>query len=182
MTRLANRRVVVLWLLAAVMATGLFGSQQTGAQDATPAATPQTPPTVREALVTGMPEAAPGQSLQLVRTTIQPGVTLPAHIHPGMQIAWIESGILHYVVVEGGEIPVTRVWMEGSPEPAEMLGPGQETDLYPGDSVVETENVVHYGANLGDVPVVLWSALLLTEGAPIAEVVEIAASPEATPN
>lgn len=147
------------------------------AQNATPESGPATPPSVREALVTGLPVAAPGQQLQLVRTTIQPGVTLPAHIHPGMQIAWIESGVLHYVVGEGGEIPIRRANMEGSPEPAEMLGPGQETDLYPGDSVVETENVVHYGANLGDVPVVLWSALLLTEGAPIAEVVEITATP-----
>jgi quercetin dioxygenase-like cupin family protein len=132
---------------------------------------------VREALVSGLPEAAPGQELSLVRTTIPPGVTLPLHIHPGMQLAWIESGELHYYVVEGGEVPITRAGMEGSPEPAEMLGPGQQTILYPGDTVVEVESVVHYAENLGDVPVVIWSATLLTEGAPIAEVVEIAATP-----
>lgn len=174
---LARYRRSIIASASAVLLVVVFSAIGVFAQDATPEAGPETPPSVREVLVAGLPEAAPGQQLSLVRTTIQPGVTLPMHIHSGMQIAWIESGILHYVVVEGGEIPITRVWMEGSPEPAEMLGPGQETDLYPGDSVVETENVVHYGANLGDVPVVLWSATLLTEGAPIAEVVGVAATP-----
>jgi quercetin dioxygenase-like cupin family protein len=164
--------VVVLLALLAV-----FGGQQMLAQEATPEAQSEPPPSVREVMVAGLPQAAPGQELSLVRTTIQPGVTLPMHIHPGMQIAWIESGELHYFIVEGGEVPITRAWMEGSPEPAEMIGPGEETILYPGDSVVEIESVVHYAENRGDVPVVIWSATLLSEGAPIAEVVEVEATP-----
>jgi hypothetical protein len=58
-----------------------------------------------------------------------------------------------------------------------MIGPGEETILYPGDSVVEIESVVHYAENRGDLPVVIWSATLLSEGAPIAEVVEVEATP-----
>jgi quercetin dioxygenase-like cupin family protein len=164
-------------LLAVTMALLVFGGSQILAQEATPETQSEPPPSVREVMVAGLPQAAPGQELSLVRTTIQPGVTLPMHIHPGIQIAWIESGELHYFIVEGGEVPITRTWMEGSPEPAEMLGPGEETILYPGDSVVEIESVVHYAENRGDVPVVIWSATLLAEGAPIAEVVEVEATP-----
>ncbi|CAN5788631.1 hypothetical protein BH23CHL5_BH23CHL5_17400 [soil metagenome] len=158
-------------LLSIVAVAAAFSSQNATPESAFP------PPVVREALVSGLPENAPGQALQLVRYVIQPGTTLPAHTHPGMQIAWIESGVLHYVVVEGGEIPIARAGMEGSPEPVEMLGPGMETNLYPGDSVVEVENVVHYGANLGTEPVVILAATLLTDGAPPATVIEPAATP-----
>jgi mannose-6-phosphate isomerase-like protein (cupin superfamily) len=175
-TRAIRRFSVIPLLVFLALLIGL-GGRQILAQDATPTAPSEPPPSVREVLVAGLPEAAPGQELSLVRTTIQPGVTLPMHIHPGMQIAWIESGELHYFIVEGGEVPITRAWMEGSPEPAEMLGPGEETILYPGDAVVEVEDVVHYGENRGDVPVVLWSATLLAAGAPIAEVVEVEATP-----
>jgi quercetin dioxygenase-like cupin family protein len=146
----------------------------------TPSASPAAASTVvasREVLVEGSPVAAPGQVLQLVRYTIPQGVVLPMHVHPGMQIAWIESGVLHYTVVEGGEIPIQRAWMEGSPEPLEMLGPGESTDLYPGDSVVEVLGVVHYGENLGKEPVVILAATLLEAGQPPAIVVTPAASP-----
>jgi quercetin dioxygenase-like cupin family protein len=177
LTTRAIRRFGFVSLLLLVAGLIVFGGNLIQAQEATPTTQSEPPPSVREVLVAGLPLAAPGQELSLVRTVVQPGVTLPMHIHPGMQIAWIESGELHYFIVEGGEVPITRVWMEGSPEPAEMLGPGEETVLYPGDAVVEIESVVHYAENRGDVPVVIWSATLLTEGAPIAEVVEAEATP-----
>lgn len=138
------------------------GASMPGAQDATPG--PE--PVVREALGSGVPLAAPGQQLQLVRYVIQPGTTLPPHRHPGMQIAWIESGTMHYVLVEGGETPVYRKGTAGRPGIVETLRPGQETDVYPGDTLIEAENVIHYGANLGDEVVVIWAAALLQEGQP----------------
>lgn len=126
-------------------------------------------PVVREAFATGSPVAAPGQQLQLVRYVIQPGTTLPPHTHPGMQIARVESGTLHYFLVEGGETPVHRTGAAGA---VETLRPGQQTIVHPGDTLIEAENVVHYGANLGDEPVVIWAAALLKEGQPPATVVE----------
>lgn len=125
----------------------------------------------RLVLVEASPLAAAGQNLQLVRYDIPPGVVLPAHTHPGTQIAWIESGVLNYIVVEGGSITVTHAWMEGSPEPAEQVGPGESIDLYPGDAVVEREGVVHYAQNLGTEIVVIWAATLLDPELPPAIVV-----------
>lgn len=119
----------------------------------------------RETLVSGAPVAAPGQQLELVRYVIQPGTTLPPHTHPGMQIGFIESGTLRYVVVQG-ETPVYRKAGEGRSAAVERLGPGQQTDLHAGDSLIEAENVVHYGENRGAEPVVIWCATLLKVGEP----------------
>lgn len=162
-----------------VAALALFGimAGHPEAQDGTPAASATPEPIVLDVLVNGMPEQALGNVLELVRYTIQPGVTLPAHTHPGMQIAWIDSGVLTYAVVEGGEIPVTRATDRGTPGEMEMLGPGEQTELHPGDTVVEIDGVVHYGANLGDEPVVILASTLLDNTKPSAEVVEVAATP-----
>jgi quercetin dioxygenase-like cupin family protein len=132
---------------------------------------------VRELLVEASPQATPGQSLQLVRYTIPPGVAQPMHTHPGTQIAWIETGILNYVVVEGGEITVTHYWGMGSPEPDEQTGPGESIDLYPGDAIIEPAGVVHYGQNLGREEVVIWAAALLDPNLPL----KVVFTPEATP-
>ncbi|MGD9714317.1 MAG: cupin domain-containing protein [Thermomicrobiales bacterium] len=137
---------------------------------------------VREVMASGFPENANGQVLQLLRTTIPPGVVLPMHTHPGMQVAWIESGVLNYTVVSGGTVEITRNGMEGSPEPAEQLGPGGTTDLRPGDTVNELDGVVHYGQNLGTEEIVIWSAVLLDPDLPAAVVVTPSASPVASPS
>lgn len=133
----------------------------------------------REVLVQGSPEAANGQVLQLVRYDIPAGVVLSKHTHPGMQIAWIESGVLTYHVISGGSIPVNRAAHDGTPVATELLGPGETTKLYPGDSVVEVDGVVHYGENIGPDPVVILAATLLDPNQPPAVVVtpEPAASP-----
>jgi quercetin dioxygenase-like cupin family protein len=147
----------------------------------TPPAAATTFVPVREMLVEASPQAASGQELQLIRYTIPPGVAQPMHTHPGTQIAWIETGVLNYVVVEGGEITVTHYWGVGSPEPDEQIGPGESIDLYPGDAVIETEGVVHYGQNLGTEEVVIWAATLLDPDLPPEVVFTPAATPETSP-
>jgi quercetin dioxygenase-like cupin family protein len=98
------------------------------------------------------------------------------HTHPGMQIAWIESGVLTYHVVSGGSIPVTRD--NGAALPTtELLGPGQTTELNPGDSVVEVDGVVHYGENLGPEPVVILASTLLDPS----QLASVVYTPEASP-
>lgn len=136
---------------------------------------------VRDVLVEGSPEAADGQVLQLVRYDIPPGVVLPMHTHPGMQLAWIESGVLTYHVVDGGSIPVTRAAHDGTPEATELVAPGETTELHPGDSVSELDGVVHYGENIGPDTVVILAATLLDPDEPASVVWTPVASPMATP-
>lgn len=100
-----------LLLLCMVMMLGGAGIT-TSAQDEAPS-TPAVAVT-REVINEGHPDAAPGQVLQLVRYTIPPHMVLPVHIHPGMQVVVVESGTLHYTVVEGS-VPITRSAAEGTP-------------------------------------------------------------------
>jgi quercetin dioxygenase-like cupin family protein len=126
-----------------------------------------TPAVVREVLATGLPPAAPGQTLDLVRYTIQPGTTLAVHIHPGMQIAWVQSGELTYHVLKG-EVQIGRAANASAGQPGlpEILAAGESTVLVPGDWVAEVPGAVHYGENLGSEPLVLWAATLLETGQP----------------
>lgn len=127
------------------------------AQDATPASTPTV---TREVINEGLPDAATGQILQLVRYTIPGNIALDAHTHPGMQVNVVESGTLTYTVVEG-EMEITRA--DGS---SEILRSGETTDLKPGDVFTEPEGMVHFGENRSDEPIVLLSASLLDADEP----------------
>jgi hypothetical protein len=111
------------------------------------------------------PQNAPGQSLTLQEVVIPPGTALSEHFHEGTQLATIRSGVLTYNVVSGS-VDVTRA--NGKTE--NVGGPGVVT-LRKGDSIVETQSLVHYGANKGKVPVVIELAALLRAGAPFATAV-----------
>lgn len=142
------------------------------ATEATPTATPAA--VVREVINEGLPGAAPGQVLQLVRYHIPANTVLPVHIHPGMQVALVESGTLHYTVVEGSMSFVRANGETGT------LHPGEETDFLPGDSLVEAQGMVHFGENRTDEPVVLLVASLFEAGVPPSSLVPMA-SPVASP-
>ena len=163
----SNRRILIFSALIGALLLAVVASTSTGDRPAVAS----TVVASRVVLAQGSPEAANGQVLQLVRYDIPPGVMLPMHTHPGMQIAWIESGVLHYTVVSGGSITVTHPWGVGSPEPAELIGPGESTDLHPGDYVTEIDGVVHYGENLGKEDVVILASTLLDPNQPPAVVV-----------
>jgi quercetin dioxygenase-like cupin family protein len=164
MSRRSLYAVVLIALLA--VGFGLSGAishaQNTGA--------------TREVLVTGKPAAAPGKLLQLQRVTIPAHVKLPVHVHPGMQAAWIASGTLHYTIVRG-EAQITRAPVNGTPSPTESFTDGSETDLRPGDSVVETEGLIHFAENRTDAPVEIFIASLLTAGMPGTQPVDMSATP-----
>jgi uncharacterized RmlC-like cupin family protein len=116
-------------------------------------------PIVREVLnADADPPGAPGHALTLVRYTIAPGARLPAHIHPGVQVAAIESGTLSYTVVSG----TATVRHKGGAE-ERITGPATAT-LEPGDAVTETGDMVHFGANQGGTPLVILAALLTESG------------------
>jgi quercetin dioxygenase-like cupin family protein len=146
-------------LLATVMlAVAALGS--TSAQGTpVPGGTPESPGVVREVLARGLPAVAGGDALELVRYTIPPDTTLPMHTHPGMQVAWIVSGTLHYTVVEGA-VPLHRGGdLEAPPEA--ITSASGEVAIHHGDTFVEQEGVVHFGRNAGPEPVVILVASLL---------------------
>jgi quercetin dioxygenase-like cupin family protein len=152
----ATKMIVLALMLAAVL--GMGGSANSLALQATPA--PASGGATREIINEGYPGAAPGQVLQLVRYTIAPDTVLPVHIHPGMQVAVVESGTLHYTVIEGS-VAVTRA--DGT---TETLSSGQETDFNTGDRFVESEGMVHFGENRGIEPVVLLVSSLFAADEP----------------
>jgi mannose-6-phosphate isomerase-like protein (cupin superfamily) len=141
-------------------------------------ATPAAPAVVREVLQAGMPAAAPGQVLELVQYTIAPGTRLPAHTHPGMQVAYVESGTLAYTVLVG-EVEIRRAGSAGTPGPVEVLRPGREAMIHPGDGFVETEGLVHFGRNPGPDPLVILVASLFAAGQPPSHPWTPPATPEA---
>lgn len=162
------------WVPLLLVAVALFASgvAHGGAQTPIPA-TPE-PGVVREVLSHGEPVAAPGKVLELVRYTIPPDTTLPAHTHPGMQTAMIVSGTLHYTVVEG-EVPLYRA---AEPDTMVSITPGSgEITIEPGDAFSEPQGVIHFGRNSGTEPVVILVASLFVADEPPATVV----TPEATP-
>lgn len=133
-------------------------------------ATPANPhaAAVREVIIEGMPAGAPGQVLQLVRYYLPPNISLPVHIHPGMQVAYVESGTLTYTVVEG-----TATFVRADGETGELKA-GETTEFNIGDSVVEPQGMVHFGENKTDKPVILLVASLFDANEPPSSLVEIA--------
>ena len=108
------------------------------------------------------PANAPGQKLYLQQVTIAPHAKLPEHFHQGTQVARVISGVLTYNIVSG-TAAVTRA----SGKPEDVSGPNTVL-LRPGDALVETITLVHFGANDTDKPVVIELAALLEQGAPLA--------------
>jgi hypothetical protein len=104
---------------------------------------------------------APGQELYLQKVVIAPGAKLAEHFHEGTQLATVRAGVLTYNIVSG-EAVVTRP----GGKPKTVAGPNVVT-LRTGDSLVESNSLVHYGSNRGKQPVVIELATLLRIGAPL---------------
>ena len=179
----ADRARMLIWtalLIVGVALAGLGGGtfDAQGAHTGTPEGTPASGAVVREVLSSGLPAATPGDALELVRYTIPAGSQLPAHTHPGMQVARIESGTLHYTVLVG-EVPVTWAPESDPGLPTAVTAGSGEVAIGPGDAFVEAAGVAHYGRNAGPEPVVILVASLFTSGAPPATLLD--ATPIATP-
>jgi len=111
------------------------------------------------------PTNAPGQKLYLQQVTIAPHAKLPEHFHQGTQVARVISGVLTYNIVNGSAA-VTRAGGK-----AEEFSAPNKILLEPGDSLVETSSLTHFGANDTDKPVVIELTALLEQGAPLATTV-----------
>jgi hypothetical protein len=160
-------------LAAFVLAATACGASSTGAA-ASPAAAPSTTaaaskaaavPVLREVLDNDLkPPGAPGRTLSLVRYTIAPGAKLAPHVHPGVQMASIQSGTLSYTVVSG----TAEVRRAGATTDTPVKGPAT-IQLGRGDAVTEIGNMVHFGENKTKTPIIILAALLTEDGHPLAE-------------
>src|SRR6478672_1253410 len=152
-TRARRRtRLPVILFISGAIAIG-------GAANAGAAAAPE--PVRRTVYGTAEPGNAPGQSLTLQQVVVAPGAKLATHFHEGTQLATIRAGVLTYHVVSG-TVLVTRAGETSGRE----VGPGV-VSLRKGDTIVENESLVHFGANQGKKPVVIELAALLHDGAPL---------------
>ncbi|MCC5952339.1 MAG: cupin domain-containing protein [Acidimicrobiia bacterium] len=134
--------------------------------DASAASTDE--PVVRETLAELVdPPGAEGRTLSLVRYTIAPGAQLPAHIHPGVQMAAIESGTLSYTIIEG-----TAQVRRGTEHVDEDVAGPTTIELGPGDAVIELADMVHFGANDTEEPIVIVATLLTETGEELAITVD----------
>lgn len=120
------------------------------------------------------PPGAPGRTLTLMRYVIAPGAKLSPHVHPGIQLAYIESGTLTYTIVSG----TANVRRQGG-DPTPVTGPTTIT-LNAGDAVDETGEMVHFGANERTVPLVILASLLTEDGKDLAVTVSVSV-PATTP-
>ena len=132
---------------------------------------PSVAPVVRSILAAGQPAVAADRNLELVRYTIQPGTRLPAHRHPGLQLAYVESGELSYTVIEG------TVTVHGTDGGTRTIGAARTGTIVAGEWIAEDETVVHYGENAGSEPLVILASSLLDAAQPPAVLVPSPSAP-----
>ena len=151
------RGIAILIVLGLALVTGLIGpGAVTRAQESTPApeASGALAGVTIEPLGSGMPEAATGRALSLLRVTLAPGASIPPHTQPGAILVVVESGAFGFTLTEG-EGQLSRGAGMGTPSAAASLTPGEEVILNPGDAVFHDQDGWHTGRNAGDEPVVL---------------------------
>ena len=122
-------------------------------------------------LSAGTPAGVEGKSLVLVRVIFEPGGGIGPHTHPGTLAQTVESGRFGFTLLEEGEMLMKRSGEAGTPAVEETVPVGQEVELGPGDSFVET-GMMHTGRAIGEEPVVLLYAGLFTAGEPLTTCVE----------
>jgi hypothetical protein len=153
---------VVIVLAVILVVTRNDNGNGSGRRNAVAAATVRGNGVTRTPLGEARPANAPGQTMYLQQVTIAPHAKLPEHFHQGTQVARVISGVLTYNIVSG-TAAVTRAG--GRTE--DVSGPNRVL-LNPGDALVETSSLVHFGANDTDNSVVIELAALLEQGAPLA--------------
>src|SRR3954447_7237345 len=121
---------------------------------------------VRESLAQVVnPVGAKGRTLGLSRVTIPAHTALALHRHPGVQIAYIQSGTLTYTV-KTGAVPVYHGAADQKPRLVRTVRAGHSGRVPAGDWVVERPGTIHFGANNGSRPLVILLATLFTDGGP----------------
>jgi len=129
------------------------------------------PEVTREVLVQTAPGEAPGFEMYLVRVVIPSGGSIAAHYHPGTQIAQVQRGTLTYRILEGTATVLVRGEDGGDVVAEEVTGP-TTVKLGPGESVIETPDLVHEAENKGKKRITILLSTLLPTGEPLSIPVE----------
>jgi len=120
--------------------------------------------TTIEALSGGEPQIAPGNSLVLLRVTMEPGVVIPPHSHPGPVALYVEQGLFGTEFFEGkGTVQPAPV--DGTPTAAIEMAPGDDVQMPAGDHLFY-DGAVHTMRNDGDEALLLLVAAIFANGAP----------------
>lgn len=112
---------IVALLILALLSNGVL---QAGAQGEEHEHDPFEGVTI-EALGGGEPKNTPGQTLALLRITMEPGAAIDAHGHPGPVTLHVESGVFGTEFIEGSGV-ITRAADAGTPAPTEEAATGQQ--------------------------------------------------------
>lgn len=113
-----------------------------------------------EVLGTFAPSQGNGHALVFMRLTMEPGVTIPAHHHPGAVIVVVQSGLFGTKFVQGDGTIVR--FANGT---TEVVDAGAEATLDPGDSL-SYEGAMHTMRNDGPDPLILLVSALLDPNQP----------------
>lgn len=120
--------------------------------------------TTIEVLSSGSPADAGGRSLMLLRMTMEPGVAIPAHHHPGPVSLYVEQGSFGTQFFAGtGQ--VTRAGTSGKPGPTVTMKTGDNITMQPGDHLFY-DGAVHTMRNDGKDKVVLLISALFDPSQP----------------
>jgi hypothetical protein len=156
-----RRHLLVLALLAAIPLAAVVG----GLVERRVASAASAPQPQRIDLAAGYPSFARGYRLSLTEAVLPPGAGFPPHRHPGMQIAYVQSGTLQYTVFQG-RVKIFRGHPGSSQKLVRILRAGQSGSIRAGQWIIETPRLHHKGANIGHKRVVILLATLLRSNKP----------------
>jgi hypothetical protein len=159
---LITRRVRVLALLVAMLVIASVGGLIVAGRRASAGNASMAQ---RSDLAAGLPNFAPGYRLSLTEAVLPPGAAFPPHRHPGMQVAYIESGTLQFTVFRG-RVKVFRGHPGATQKLVQVLRAGRTGSIRAGEWITETSSLWHLGANVGRKRVVILLATLLREDKP----------------
>jgi quercetin dioxygenase-like cupin family protein len=154
-----SRIVVSLLLMIGLTTSGVIVAT---ADTATPSSAPKAQ---RVDLAAGSPSFARGYRLSLTRAVIPPGAAFPPHRHPGMQVSYVESGVLQFKVFRGS-VPVYSGTPDGSQKLVRVIRAGHTGSIETGQWIVENQHLWHQGVNAGHATVVILLATLLRSNEP----------------
>jgi len=120
--------------------------------------------TTVEALSGGEPSITPGNTLVLLRVTMEPGTVIPPHSHPGPVALYVAEGLFGTEFFEG-QGTIQPAPQAGTPVPAIEMAPGDDVQMPAGDHLFY-EEAVHTMRNDGDEPLVLLVSAIFENGAP----------------
>lgn len=118
-----------------------------------------------ENLGSQVPAAVPDRTLSMLRLTLDPGVTITEHGHPGPVVLYVVEGTFGTTFTHGTGV-VTRATTPGTPAATDDVEMGEDYILNPGDTVAYDEGAHHIMRNEGDGPLVLLATVLLTTDQP----------------